>query len=253
MRSMMPHARRWSSGYSSLDFREILRRGPTATAVNESIEAQIAALLNLAFTDQLTTLLNRRGVQEIVAVVPGTAGSIEYGVVMIDLTGFKRLNDGDDHSGGDAGLGEVARTLLEITSPPASIPFRWGGDEFGILVANESFETFVSSGILSRLRWPDFTWNNRPLPFGASVGFAAPCEEGLGEAITRADKAASVSKQERDVPIRWTPNLQTPEIVKIRFRCPDCTSSVEISVRTESHRPGRWRCPNSTCGQSVRA
>ncbi len=93
-----------------------------------AMHTQFVQLSDLAFADPLTGLLNRRGFWQRVSrdVGPGTAGGL---FVLIDLDGFKSLNDEHGHPAGDAALQQfaaVARTLARTGDAVA----RLGGDEF---------------------------------------------------------------------------------------------------------------------------
>lgn len=86
-------------------------------------------------TDSLTGALNRAGFEkELDAVLQRTARTGEMsGVMMLDLDGFKEVNDSAGHAIGDAVLKEVVRCLQKGLRASDRIG-RLGGDEFGILV-----------------------------------------------------------------------------------------------------------------------
>lgn len=89
-------------------------------------------------TDAMTGLTNRRGFRRAArALIADSAGrgSGSFSVVMIDLDGFKRLNDTLGHAVGDQVIIEVAATLREV-SGPGILAARVGGEEF--LVAQAS-------------------------------------------------------------------------------------------------------------------
>jgi diguanylate cyclase (GGDEF)-like protein/PAS domain S-box-containing protein len=89
-------------------------------------------LLRDAVSDSLTGLLNRRGLYAVLtkqSVEPFGAKSI----VLLDLDGFKRINDRFGHSTGDSVLIEVAGRLTRLVGSDRLVA-RLGGDEFAILV-----------------------------------------------------------------------------------------------------------------------
>ena len=86
-----------------------------------------------ALTDELTGLANRRrlrqGVQEAISHSSDT-----HALVLLDLDGFKELNDTLGHDAGDRLLKGVAARLAQAM-PPESLLARPGGDEFAVLIA----------------------------------------------------------------------------------------------------------------------
>jgi diguanylate cyclase (GGDEF)-like protein len=93
---------------------------------------------HLAMTDPLTNLFNRRAVKEKTADLSARASrrgkSIAF--MMVDLDGFKKINDLYGHDNGDVLLREVADRMRDVV-PPSSVIARLGGDEFGICVVFE--------------------------------------------------------------------------------------------------------------------
>ncbi len=98
----------------------------------ETIEELRAA----ARHDALTGLLNRRAFEGLrAAPLPGFAGA----VALIDLDGFKQINDAWGHAAGDAALQAVGRAL-QARVRTSDYVFRWGGDEFLALLVGGSRE-----------------------------------------------------------------------------------------------------------------
>ena len=140
----------------------------------------------LALTDTLTGLPNRRSfvarLEETVAQATATGG--RFGVGMIDLDGFKPVNDSLGHGTGDAVLREVARRL-----EGAGLGWiaRLGGDEFGLIVEGEGDLDAVGHRICTLLRQPYFL-REGSARIGASVGFAR-FPEAAADAGTLVDRA----------------------------------------------------------------
>ncbi|TGD88993.1 GGDEF domain-containing protein [Mycolicibacterium sp. CH28] len=89
-------------------------------------------------TDPLTGLANRRGFRRSARTLIRAAarrGTAHFSVVMIDLDGFKRLNDTLGHAAGDRLLVEVAASIRTVAGP-GILAARVGGEEF--LVAQAS-------------------------------------------------------------------------------------------------------------------
>lgn len=85
---------------------------------------RLQQLLVEARHDPLTGLANRRGLQ-----AHWNALSGEKALILIDLEGFKAVNDSHGHIVGDALLKQVALRLESAIMPPGKVA-RWGGDEF---------------------------------------------------------------------------------------------------------------------------
>ncbi len=89
---------------------------------------RIGALLQEARHDPLTGLPNRRGLQ-----VHWAETGEDKALILIDLVGFKAVNDSHGHIVGDVLLQQVAGRLAAAVPPPGLLA-RWGGDEFAATV-----------------------------------------------------------------------------------------------------------------------
>ena len=89
----------------------------------------------LARVDSLTGLANRRAFDETLTVqISGAERAGEHlSVALIDVDGLKRINDRRGHLEGDRALVAVARALERAVRPEDRC-FRWGGDEFVLLM-----------------------------------------------------------------------------------------------------------------------
>ena len=115
----------------------------------------------LARVDELTELPNRRAFGE--ALAHGITRARRFGtplsLVVADLDGFKQINDEHGHQVGDACLQSIAR-MLERSLRQYDECFRWGGDEFALLLpettADEAEAVFrrVAGAILAGCRTP---------------------------------------------------------------------------------------------------
>ncbi len=86
-------------------------------------------------TDALTGLANRRVFDDGLAYLLESSGSTGAGfcVVLLDLDGFKQINDRYGHRSGDLVLKALARTL-KARARGSDLVCRWGGDEFAVLL-----------------------------------------------------------------------------------------------------------------------
>ncbi|WP_459048278.1 GGDEF domain-containing protein [Stenotrophomonas sp. PSU_St99] len=96
--------------------------------------ALTSELRQLAGTDELTGLLNRRALEEKVQQrhAEGGAGAV---VILLDVDRFKAINDGHGHDAGDEVLVQVAQLLQRHLRRSDSIA-RYGGEEFLVLLAD---------------------------------------------------------------------------------------------------------------------
>jgi diguanylate cyclase (GGDEF)-like protein len=95
-------------------------------------------LKDLAHTDPLTGVANRRGVTR--ALGRALSVGLPVTVALIDLDHFKRFNDTYGHAIGDTVLRRVARALASVI-PGTGIAARWGGEEFAIAMPGHSTES----------------------------------------------------------------------------------------------------------------
>lgn len=109
-------------------------------------------LRSLSTRDSLTKLLNRHAAgKRLDAMVPARvdAGDARAVVFLIDIDGFKGINDRQGHGAGDAALVTVARTLAAACSADAVVA-RWGGEEF--LVGERGLDRQRAAEAAERLR-----------------------------------------------------------------------------------------------------
>ena len=156
---------------------------------------------HLAITDPLTNLFNRRAIKEKTAELSTRASrrGKSAAFMMLDLDGFKKINDLYGHDAGDHLLREVADRMRE-TVPPSSILSRLGGDEFGIcMVFEPEFpETVdrVAEDLIEALARP-VTIGDIDHSVTASIGIARPeidCDS-IDMLFRRADIALYAAKK----------------------------------------------------------
>jgi len=131
-----------------------------------------ARLRHQAVHDTLTGLANRRLVFERLGVV-AQGGTGLVAVLMIDLDGFKEVNDRLGHGYGDAVLVETARRLQAATRP-LDLVARLGGDEFLVCLERPSspHEVWATAARLGRVVGAPITVGDSEVSFGASIGSA---------------------------------------------------------------------------------
>jgi diguanylate cyclase (GGDEF)-like protein/PAS domain S-box-containing protein len=125
-------------------------------------------ILRDSISDSLTGLLNRRGLYAVLAQHVADRGHTAS-VVLLDLDGFKRINDRFGHSAGDDVLVEVGRRLTRLVGSERLVA-RLGGDEFALLVGEE--DLVVVSETLYEVISEPMTVNGMSMSVGVSFGVA---------------------------------------------------------------------------------
>jgi diguanylate cyclase (GGDEF)-like protein len=156
-------------------------------------------LTRQAFHDGLTGLANRALFRDRLdqALVRSTRSREPLALLLVDLDGFKQINDSFGHDVGDQLLQQVAARFTDVTRPSDTVA-RFGGDEFAVLVegGTETQAVALADRLLARLSRPA-TVGDRTLAFGASIGIvlhAGRESTGREELIRRADIAMYAAK-----------------------------------------------------------
>ena len=165
----------------------------------------LAHINHLAHVDPLTQLANRRLVSKhLQKIIAGIVRHKVYGaLLLLDLDGFKPINDAHGHDAGDAVLIEIAKRLQSI-SRSEDIVGRLGGDEFVVLInyldvdkqIAQDKASRISQKLINRVSEP-FYFNEKTLYVGASVGIRLLGIEELNAdiAISEADIAMYRAKR----------------------------------------------------------
>jgi diguanylate cyclase (GGDEF)-like protein len=143
----------------------------------------------LARTDELTTLPNRRRLISEIQDFAVRTGSL----LLLDLDGFKPVNDSYGHEVGDKVLQQVAQRFSRAL-PSNALLARLGGDEFGILVdgSNESVME-IALALRGTLSYP-FVIDGHEINIGVSIGIAD--NDGADDLLLRADNAMYSAKRQ---------------------------------------------------------
>ena len=145
-----------------------------------------------AMVDCLTGLPNRLAFEDRAAAEWDRAERYErpMGMLLLDLDGFKQLNDTRGHAAGDRALRKVAEAL-QARVRVSDLAARIGGDEFALLVPETPPE-----GLEALARAVEGMADD--LPVGISAGWAAreAEDEGWAEVLARADDAMYERKRE---------------------------------------------------------
>ena len=194
------------------------------TALSVGVIAASALLMRrdrarhrLARLDPLTGLGNRTELNEAARrvlshlEVEDGDGSRGPALMLLDLDGFKDVNDILGHAAGDAVLVQVA-TQLTLASGPNSQVTRLGGDEFAVLLDGRlsvAHAVMQAKKILASLGAGDFQAQGVSLEVRASIGIALAPRHGreLGELLRHADVAMYEAKRTRAGVLVYDPDL----------------------------------------------
>ena len=154
---------------------------------------------DLAHTDPLTGLANRRALDERIAKLVRHYGNPQpFKLALLDLDGFKPVNDRYGHAIGDKLLCSVGWRLRETIGEDGLV-VRQGGDEFAVLVPPGSplLGVAIADRLLFALVRPHLI-EDLPITVGASVGVAQWPDDGASpdDLFEHADQALYRAKAE---------------------------------------------------------
>lgn len=187
---------------SERQIQHSIRLKNEATAIQDSLRIahEVAVhradeMWTLASQDPLTGLLSRSGFFDRAAkqFVDGSSG--RHCLLLLDLDGFKLINDAFGHNAGDGVLRQVATRLASIAGPDKMVG-RMGGDEFMILYdphdASECPSTLAAK-LIAAVRAPLDGYEFCAL--GASVGICRDHDISLDDMLLFADAALYAAKR----------------------------------------------------------
>lgn len=143
-------------------------------------------LRNLAVTDELTNLYNRRGFKTLVSKNLARAREMGQAIslLFIDIDGFKHINDSHGHEEGDRALLIISHVLLESFRRQDVIG-RWGGDEFIVAALD------VPGGAVQRL---SNRFQEKLERRCADVGLSYPLTATIGSSDSESSRSYSLGK-----------------------------------------------------------
>lgn len=137
------HSRRAVRGLTAAILRDV-------TLVREMEDS----LTDLAYSDALTGLANRRGLSQRAREIWLRAHELEQPLtaLFVDVDHFKAFNDEFGHQAGDACLREVAEVLANLADPDSCVAGRYGGEEFAVVLAGCDDPCTFAAGLSSAIR-----------------------------------------------------------------------------------------------------
>ncbi|HWU95456.1 MAG TPA: GGDEF domain-containing protein [Sphingomonas sp.] len=164
---------------------------------------------DLGYHDALTGMPNRRAFDEALGKL---SPSGLHAVLMLDLNGFKAINDTHGHGTGDALLRVVADRIAGALRE-GDTAARLGGDEFAVItpgLANPEIARVIAGRLADSIARPVFV-EGRTLHVGTGIGIALSRAEKLApkELTRRADLALYAAKRSEGVAWRvYGPELE---------------------------------------------
>ncbi|MDX6700614.1 MAG: two-component system, cell cycle response regulator [Baekduia sp.] len=166
-------------------------------ALHEELARRNAELEQLARTDVLTGLANRRHADDVLrsTIASCRRHQRELCAVVLDIDRFKGVNDVHGHAAGDAVLREVAARLL-LGLREEDLAARWGGEEFLLLLPDSPDATIACERLRALIaERPINIHGCLEIGISASFGWAPWSGEETGEMlVARADLALYAAK-----------------------------------------------------------
>lgn len=149
-------------------------------------------LTQMSYTDKLTGLYNRAYFEEQINKLDDNE---YYPLTLIigDLNGLKAVNDNLGHLEGDKLLVEIAK-VLKGSCRKEDLVFRWGGDEFIILLPNSDYK--LGKEICNRIQLNCKNTDKTPIPLSISLGVSTKInkQKDIDEILKEAEDMMYVEK-----------------------------------------------------------
>ena len=158
------------------------------------------ALKDLSIRDPLTNLYNRRYFNKRIEeeISRATRQKSRFALLLCDLDHFKKVNDTRSHQVGDEIL-KAAGQAIQTATRDVDFVFRWGGDEFVVILLVDDRQGITDAGerIRQRVMALGEEWR---LPLDLSIGVASFPEHGddSNQLIRLADRALYIAKKRGD-------------------------------------------------------
>lgn len=143
-----------------------------------STQQQLVTTQAMLLKDPLTGIANRRGLETAIETLPGQRGSqpLRHSLILLDLDGFKQVNDRHGHLTGDTLLKAVA-DVLETQTRSIDLAVRLGGDEFALLMVGCSMAEAQAIAeklrqAIQRIRLPEVIQVNTGPLISVSIGIS---------------------------------------------------------------------------------
>ena len=160
----------------------------------EALEFQ---LKHVAHSDSLTGVANRFALDEYIKMLENQPAQFQQScLIIIDIDNFKQVNDSYGHITGDLVIQAVAESLKESVRT-SDLLVRYGGDEFGIVMPETSWEEAIVAAERLRRQVAAYEFPVAGLRCTISIGLAQvnPLINSVNDWVTAADAALYAAKR----------------------------------------------------------
>lgn len=202
--------------------REIRNLIAAFNKMHEAIRRSHANLREMAYTDALTGLANRKAFNDRIGGLPYRSQRETRckAVAMVDLDHFKEINDSMGHDAGDYLIAEFA-TRLQSSLRDGDLAARVGGDEFAVLLSSlaspEDAEEVMRRVQAEATRPLEHNWQTLHPSCTIGIAVAEAGDEDAGELLKNADLALYEAKQHKRGTIRVYAESMRRSIARARL------------------------------------
>jgi diguanylate cyclase (GGDEF)-like protein len=214
----------------------------------KQLERFVVEVKQASLTDEMTELGSKLALDQEKRLI--SEGKSELDVAVFgDLDDFKHLNDDYGYDAGTVAINKAGETIQAVIKDLQAKAFRQSGDEFVILLKQDSIERFLSatpsfSNIL-------FFYNGKELKTAMSLGYAiADGKISVSDLLERAEVACQYAKAQGDgTCVKWTDDIELNPLVRRSGSCRKCKARISCNV-LEQNAPAKLKfCP--CCGESL--
>ncbi|QTA86989.1 GGDEF domain-containing protein [Desulfonema magnum] len=181
-----------------------------------------AEFKDLSLKDSLTHLYNRRCFDAKIKELAENARESGHAffLILIDVDEFKQINDKFGHQAGDELLIRLGRILMDSTRKGTDFPFRYGGDEFGVIVSETCLEKVLEIAARIWCRYKKGALGDSTLSIGVAEFICGHgnIEKDIRTLIKAADDAVYQSKNTGRKKIIVN-DAQTKQVITLPNQC----------------------------------
>lgn len=202
--------------------------------------ASIVELAAGAFIDKRSGLLNVAAL-EVLREQYDADPKAKLGVVFVDMARFKEINEHHSHEAGNTAIRIVAEQLRTMATAHAGNAYRYGGDEFVVIVPADRLPAFVKDA--EHRSVSAFKWQGDKVDLELTIGYCATIEGAtLDTLVANAEDACRRAKASNVSPKAWSVDDKTELPRSVRRRCQDCNTTSDILFYASKLTDG-LKCP----------